>query len=102
MTNRRTALDEATIAARLASLPGWTRDGGLISKTFTLESYIAGVAFAAAVGTICEGLDHHPEQLCIGWQKVTVSFTTHSAGDALTALDFDTADSIEALPLRQP
>lgn len=95
-------LNDTQIQARLARLPGWERQGNLIRKTFAMSSYPAGLAFAAAIGTICEGFDHHPESLCIGWKKVEVSFTTHSAGDALTALDFDVAEAIERLPYRRP
>lgn len=102
MSPSSTPLDETTIATRLAALSGWTRDGSVIRKTYQLTSYPAGLAFASAIGTICEGFDHHPDRLCIGWKQVEVSFTTHSAGNALTALDFDVAAAIEALPLRQP
>ena len=98
----RSALNEIQIAERMTGLPGWTRDGGLIRKTYAMDSYPAGLAFASAIGTICEGFDHHPDSLCIGWKKVDVSFTTHSAGSRLTALDFAAAAAIEALPYRQP
>jgi 4a-hydroxytetrahydrobiopterin dehydratase len=96
MANPRALTDEE-IAARLDKLPGWTRDGGAIGKTFQLESYLAGLAFACAVGTIGEGLEHHPD-LYVGWRTVRVSFTTHDVGSALSHLDFDAADAIEALP----
>lgn len=102
MSHQREPLNEAEIAGRLAALPGWEREGGIIRKTFEMSSYIAGAAFAAAIATLCEGFDHHPEQLCIGWKRVEVSFTTHSAGNRLTALDFAVAAAIEALPYRRP
>lgn len=90
------ALTNDEIAAQLAALQGWQRDDDTIYKTFQLETYLAGLAFASAVGAICEGLDHHPDML-IGWCKVTVSFTTHSAGDKLTARDFRAAHAIERI-----
>jgi 4a-hydroxytetrahydrobiopterin dehydratase len=55
------------------------------------------LAFASAVGVVAEGLDHHPDIL-IGWRKVTVSFSTHSAGNKITSLDMEAAAAIEALP----
>ncbi len=91
------ACTEEEIAARLSKLPGWTREGGAIAKTFQLDSYLAGLAFACAVGTIGEGLQHHPD-LYVGWRTVRVSFTTHDVGSRLSHLDFDAADAIEALP----
>lgn len=91
-----TALSAAEISERLAALPGWVADGGVITKTYTLDSYLAGLALATAIGTVCEGLDHHPN-LYVGYKKVLVSFTTHSAGNQLTTKDFDAAAAIERL-----
>ncbi|MDK3158916.1 4a-hydroxytetrahydrobiopterin dehydratase [Kamptonema cortianum] len=91
-----TPLTESEISERLAALSGWEREGGMISRTFRFDTYLAGVAFAAAVGTVCEGRNHHPD-LLIGYKKVTVSFTTHDAGSQLTAKDFDAAAAIAAL-----
>lgn len=91
------ALNEAEIIERLSSLDNWERDGDHITKTFKLDTYLAGLAFASAVGVIAEGFDHHPD-MTIGWRKVTVSFTTHDAGHKLSAKDFDVAEAIDAVP----
>lgn len=91
-----TALNEAEIIERLQSLDGWERDGDRIKKTFKLDSYLAGLALATAIGVVCDGLDHHPDMM-IGWRKVEVSFTTHDAGSKLSAKDFQAAEQIEAL-----
>jgi len=90
------ALTDVEISERLAALPGWAVDGAVLTKTYTLDSYVAGLALATAMGTVCEGLDHHPN-LYIGYKKVLVSFTTHSAGNQLTAKDFEAAVAIERL-----
>jgi 4a-hydroxytetrahydrobiopterin dehydratase len=92
-------LPDGDIVERLHSLPGWERDGDKIRKLFKLDSYLAGLAFASAVGVIAEGLDHHPDIL-IGWRKVTVSVNTHSAGDKITDNDFQLAAAIETLPYK--
>ena len=91
-----TALTETEIIKRMSNLRGWRRDDGRLVKSFQFESYLAGIAFASAVGVIAEGLNHHPE-LTIGWRKVTASFTTHDAGNQLTAKDFAAAAAIDAL-----
>lgn len=90
------ALSDADITAGLAELNGWEREGDMISKTFKLDSYMAGLAFATAVGTIAEGHDHHPD-MEIGWRKVKVSFTTHDAGSKITHKDMAVAKAIEGL-----
>jgi 4a-hydroxytetrahydrobiopterin dehydratase len=92
----RAALSADEIAQGLAQLAGWSAENNILSKTFAMESYMAGLAFACAVGTVCEAQDHHPD-LYIGWRKVTVSFTTHDAGNMLTAADFRAAQAVDAL-----
>lgn len=90
------AFSEAEISANLAKLHGWARDGDTLVKEFRFDSYLAGIAFAASVGVIAEGLDHHPD-LRIGWRRVNVAFTTHDAGNKLTTKDFAAATAIDAL-----
>ncbi|NDJ60327.1 MAG: 4a-hydroxytetrahydrobiopterin dehydratase [Chloroflexi bacterium] len=92
-----TPLSDAEIDARMTKLDGWTRTDMIISKTFTLDSYLAGPALATAIGVICEGMNHHPDNLSIGYKQVEVSFTTHDVGNVLTASDFDAAEAIDAL-----
>ncbi|MCU0476890.1 MAG: 4a-hydroxytetrahydrobiopterin dehydratase [Anaerolineae bacterium] len=89
-------LSDSDITAALADLPGWARDGDTLTKTYALPSYLAGVAFASAVGVLSEGLDHHPD-LHIGWRKVTVRYNTHDAGSKITAKDVQAARAVEAL-----
>jgi 4a-hydroxytetrahydrobiopterin dehydratase len=90
------ALSDAQVQDVLGSLSGWERDGDSLTKTYKFDAYLAGVAFAAAVGTVCEGMDHHPD-LFIGWRKVSVTFTTHDAGSKITQKDVDAAKACEAL-----
>jgi 4a-hydroxytetrahydrobiopterin dehydratase len=91
-----TPLNDAEIIERLQNLDGWEREGDRIQKTFKLDTYMAGLALATAIGTVCEGLDHHPDMV-IGWRRVLVSFTTHDAGNKLSAKDFQAAEKVEAL-----
>ena len=91
-----TALTEAAIETGLAELNDWERDGEALVKTFKFDNYLAGLAFATSVGVIAEGLNHHPD-ISIGWRRVSVSFTTHDAGNQLSAKDFAAAAAIDAL-----
>ena len=90
------ALSETELNQALVSLAGWELDNDMITKTYQLPSYMAGLAFASTVGTLCEARDHHPD-LFIGWKKVKVSFTTHDAGSKVTQKDIDAAKAIEAI-----
>lgn len=91
-----TALNDQEITTSLNDLDGWQRDGDSISKTYEFKSYLEGLAFASAAGTVAEGRNHHPD-IMIGWRKVTLSFTTHDAGSKITQKDIDAATAIEAL-----
>ncbi len=89
-------LSDSEIGAALAELKGWARDGDALVKEFRFDSYLAGVAFASSVGVVAEGLDHHPD-MTIGWRRVAVSFTTHDAGNQLSAKDIQAAAAVDGL-----
>lgn len=91
-----TPLNDNQISEHLSQLAGWERDGDKITKTFKAETYMSGLALAAAIGTVCDSLNHHPD-MEIGWKKVVVSFTTHDAGSKITAKDMEAATKVESL-----
>ncbi|MEW6164734.1 MAG: 4a-hydroxytetrahydrobiopterin dehydratase [Pseudomonadota bacterium] len=89
------ALAETDIAARLAALADWTRDGAWIVKTFRFANYHETMAFVNASAWISHRTDHHPD-LEVGYNRCAVRYSTHDAG-GLTAKDFDCAAKIDAL-----
>ena len=89
------ALHDNEIATRLAALDGWARDAARIFKTYRFANYHETLAFVNAVAWIAQRSDHHPE-LEVGYNRCTVTYTTHDAG-GLTARDFDGAARIDAL-----
>ncbi len=92
-------LSESAIQQQMTPLPGWQREGTELVKEFRFTSYLAGIEFVRRVGGLAEAMNHHPD-LFVGWRKVTVRLTTHSAG-GLTRLDFELAGqiaSVEAVP----
>jgi 4a-hydroxytetrahydrobiopterin dehydratase len=72
-------LTDAQIAEGLASLPGWAREGDAIRKTFAFKGFPEAVAFVGRLVPGAEAADHHPD-LTINYRRVTVVYTTHSAG----------------------
>ena len=90
------ALSSDELNTALGSLNGWSHENDMITKTFELPSYMAGLAFATTVGTIAEAHDHHPDMM-VTYKKVKVSFTTHDAGSKVTQKDIDAATAIEAV-----
>jgi 4a-hydroxytetrahydrobiopterin dehydratase len=88
-------LTPTEIHAALADLPGWAVLEGLLVKTYEFRSYKDGLIFAVTVGHWADSMSHHPDML-IGYQKVTVSLTTHDLG-GIGPLDVDLAREIETL-----
>ena len=80
--------------SRVERLQGWTLDGDTIRKQFSLDDFASAVAFVVRVGFNAEVADHHPDVLISNYKKVTVTFTTHSAG-GLTEKDFAGAEAAE-------
>jgi 4a-hydroxytetrahydrobiopterin dehydratase len=88
-------LTEDEIAARLGTVPGWTREGNSIVTTVTRSDFREAMLLTGAVAYLAEQANHHPDIL-IQWNKVTLTLSTHSAG-GLTANDFDLAAKVNAL-----
>ena len=78
---------------RLTDLPGWSREGEAITKTYKLRDFTSAMAFVNDVADIAESANHHPD-IDIRWNRVRLTLSTHSAG-RLTKLDLDVADRIE-------
>ncbi|MFG2497704.1 4a-hydroxytetrahydrobiopterin dehydratase [Streptomyces sp. NPDC048441] len=87
-------LSQKDVEERLAELPGWSLDGDRITRSFQLGSHFAAAAMVVHIAQIQEELGHHSD-LTLGYNTVSLSVHTHSAGGALTALDFQLAAKVE-------
>jgi len=99
-TRQGVALAGAAIATLLHEVPDWSVADNVLVRTFTLPDYRATIAFVNAVATLAEHEDHHPE-MTVGYTTCRVSWTTHSAGSALSDNDFICAAKANALYLNQ-
>jgi len=89
-------LSEEQVNEQLARLDGWRRVGDEIVRDYQFENFKQALAFVNQVAATAEALDHHPDILLHGWNKVRLSVTTHSAG-SLTARDFKLAEQINQM-----
>ena len=83
------------ISSLLATLPGWQRQGAVLSKTFTFTDYYQTMAFVNALAWIAHQENHHPD-LAVHYNRVVVNWSTHDAG-GLTLNDFICASKCQAL-----
>lgn len=89
----RTRLDDGTISEWLGRLPGWTRVGDEIVRTYECPDFAAAIAFVVRIGFLAEAKDHHPD-LDVRWRRVRVALTTHDVG-GLSDWDFELAAAID-------
>jgi len=60
-----------------------------LERTFELPSFPEAIAFVGRVAEAAEEADHHPD-ITISYKKVTLRWTTHSAG-GISDLDYELA-----------
>ncbi len=70
-------------------------DGRLTAK-FTFADFREAFSFLTRVALLAERQDHHPD-MTISWNRVTISTTSHDAGNTLTFRDHRLAVSIDAM-----
>lgn len=88
-------LPDDQIAERLSATE-WERDGNAIGREFKFADFAQALAFVNRVGEVAEELNHHPDILLHGWNRVRLTVTTHSEG-GLTENDFQLATRVDAL-----
>jgi 4a-hydroxytetrahydrobiopterin dehydratase len=86
-------LSDIAIQRELGTLPGWSRKGEVITKTFQFRNFLTGIDFVTAVARAAETADHHPD-IDIRYTKIVCTLSTHSAG-GITQKDLDMARQIE-------
>jgi 4a-hydroxytetrahydrobiopterin dehydratase len=93
--NPAPALSDIEIQRSLGALPGWSRKGDTITKSYHFATFPDGISFIARVATVAETQQHHPD-VDIRYTKVTFALSTHDSG-GITAKDFTLATAIETL-----
>ena len=100
MAEKEATYNEAQIAERLTSLPGWYFEGGWIRRIYKTDGWPTTLMLVTAIGYCSEAAYHHPD-LTVTWGRVTVKLSTHSAG-GITDKDFELARKIEEVALWRP
>ena len=60
-------------------MDGWREVEGALERTYELGSFEQAIAFLNRVAVLAEAENHHPD-IAIAYRKVTLRWTTHSAG----------------------
>jgi 4a-hydroxytetrahydrobiopterin dehydratase len=58
---------------------GWSERDGALEREFTFDGFPAAIAFVNRLAEVAEAENHHPD-IAVSYKRVTVRWTTHSAG----------------------
>ena len=75
----------------------WRREGEALVRELKFDDFAGAMAYVNRVADLAEEVNHHPDILVHGWNRVRLTLTTHSAG-GLTDNDFQMARKIDELP----
>lgn len=91
--SRPSRLDDIAIASKLRGLPGWSRVGDTLTRSFTFGGFPQAVAFVERLVAPAESLNHHPD-VDLRYNRVIVTLSTHDQG-GITDLDFTLAGLVD-------
>ncbi len=86
-------LSDIAIQRELGGLPGWSRRGDVLTKTYQFRNFVEAMAFVNRVADAAEAANHHPD-IDVRYSKVTLTLSTHDAG-GITQNDLDLGKAIE-------
>jgi 4a-hydroxytetrahydrobiopterin dehydratase len=93
---RPTPLGEQELTDHLADLPLWRLDGATLVREIPASDFAAAIGLVNTVALIAERMDHHPDILVFGWNKVRFTLSTHDQG-GITILDIQLAKRIDEI-----
>jgi 4a-hydroxytetrahydrobiopterin dehydratase len=96
--SRPNLLDEDSIQIELNIRKDWNRLANKINKEIVCSNFATAIGFINSVAVFAESIDHHPDILIYGWNKVRITLQTHDKG-GLTKLDFDLAEKIDSIKI---
>lgn len=90
------SLSKDEISEALTELNDWKHVENTITKSFTFGTFKEALAFIIRVGFEAESQNHHPSIQNV-YNSVTLSLSTHDAGDTVTNKDVELAKAIDSI-----
>ena len=72
----------------------WNESDGALRAELTFADFAEAFAFMTRVGLTAQEQGHHPD-MSISWNVVTITITTHDAGNKVTDKDRKLAAAID-------
>jgi 4a-hydroxytetrahydrobiopterin dehydratase len=74
----------------------WREEGQELVRDLQFAGFAEALAYVNRVGELAEEVNHHPDILIHGWNKVRLSLSTHSEG-RITEADHAMAARIDGI-----
>ncbi len=74
----------------------WNESPQALTRTFMFRDFRDAFAFMTRVAFEAEKINHHPDWQNV-WNKVTITLSTHDAGNVVTDLDRELAQRIDVI-----
>ncbi len=74
----------------------WRQEGETLVRDLEFDDFRGAMAFVNRVADLAEEVNHHPDILVHGWNRVRLTLTTHSEG-RVTGNDHAMAERIDSL-----
>jgi len=88
-------LGGAELEQAVATLSGWTLEGGELVQQRTFKDFPAAIHFVNQVAPLAEDAGHHPD-IDIRYNRVRLALVSHDAG-GITELDISMAKRISEI-----
>jgi len=75
---------------------GWIESNDALTRTIQRADFVEALALVLEIAKLAEAANHHPD-IDIRYRTIHLSLSTHSAGNKVTAKDFDLAKKINNL-----
>ena len=86
-------LPDLDVQRSLGKLPGWSRRGTALTKTYKFATFKAGIEFVNRAAAVADRMDHHPD-IDIRYTKIICTLSTHDAG-GITQKDLKLAGELD-------
>ena len=74
----------------------WTEKDNTLSREFQFKNFVEAFSFMTGVALEAEKMNHHPNWSNV-YNKVSISLSTHDAGNIVTEKDRKLAEKIDQL-----
>jgi len=88
-------LSEAEISEQIKGLPGWSYEGGELTRGFEFADFGGAYAFVTQIALKAEALGHHPD-IDIRYNKVRLALVSHDSG-GVTGRDIKFAAAVNQI-----